>query len=136
MNHLLIFISPGTSNQLDLEGPLFIGSVGTQSPESLQSGQTLPSELWSGSLRYGFVGCLRDLVINGDVVDIAAFARRQDSGSIRPACHTSAPHCDSQPCMNGGTCIEGWNRFTCDCSQTSFTGPVCAKGMTLATNLS
>ena len=123
------FISPGTSNQLDLEGPLFIGSVGTQSPKSVQTGQTLPPELWSGSLRYGFVGCLRDLVINGDAVDIASFARRQDSGSIRPACHTSGPQCDSQPCMNGGICIEAWNRFTCDCSQTSFTGPVCAKGI-------
>jgi leucine-rich repeat transmembrane neuronal protein 1/2 len=123
------FISPGTSNQLDLEGPLFLGGVGTQSTESTKMSHILPAELWSGSLKYGFVGCVRDLVVNGDAIDIAEFARRQDSGSIRPACHTSPPQCDSQPCMNSGSCIEGWNRFTCDCSLTSFTGPVCAKGI-------
>ena len=30
--------------------------------------------------------------------------------------------------MNEGTCHEGWNRYICDCSQTSFTGPTCGKG--------
>jgi hypothetical protein len=50
------------------------------------------------------------------------------SGAIRPACHVLPPQCESQPCMNGGTCTEGWNRFLCDCSSTSFNGPTCGKG--------
>ena len=30
--------------------------------------------------------------------------------------------------MNHGKCTEGWNRYICDCSATSFTGPTCGKG--------
>ena len=38
--------------------------------------------------------------------------------------------------MHGGKCIEGFNRFICDCSSTSFTGPTCGRGkkMDKATN--
>ena len=39
------------------------------------------------------------------------------------------PKCSEKPCMHGGKCIEGWNRFICDCSSTSFTGPTCGRGM-------
>lgn len=35
--------------------------------------------------------------------------------------------CDSQPCLNGGVCKDGWNRFTCDCSATNHGGPICGK---------
>ncbi|XP_067134301.1 neurexin 1-like isoform X3 [Centruroides vittatus] len=119
------FITPGNSNQLDLEGALYLGGVGVS-----DQGMSVPSELWSGMLRYGYVGCMRDLVVNGKAVDIAVFAKKQDSGSIRPACHTSPTQCDSQPCLNGGHCEEGWNRFICDCSHTSFSGAVCAKDAT------
>ncbi|XP_076366546.1 neurexin 1-like [Tachypleus tridentatus] len=119
------FFTQGNSNQLDLEGPLYLGGIGT-SPE----GKTIPPELWSGKLKYGYVGCMRDLIINDNAVDIALYAQKQDSGSIRPACHTSPPQCDSQPCLNGGFCTEGWNRYLCDCSRTNFTGSVCSKDAT------
>nr|CAD7425077.1 unnamed protein product [Timema monikensis] len=33
--------------------------------------------------------------------------------------------------MNGGVCSEGWNRFICDCTATSFTGPTCGKAVDL-----
>lgn len=49
------------------------------------------------------------------------------SASIRPSCHVQPGQCDSQPCMNGGSCSEGWNRYICDCTATSFTGPICGK---------
>lgn len=39
-----------------------------------------PPALWTATLRQGYVGCLRDLILNGKPVDIAAFARQQDSG--------------------------------------------------------
>ncbi|KAJ4432825.1 hypothetical protein ANN_21464 [Periplaneta americana] len=54
-------------------------------------------------------------------------------GAIRPSCHVQLPQCDSQPCMNGGLCTEGWNRFICDCTATSFTGPTCGKDATTLT---
>ncbi|KAH1007305.1 hypothetical protein HUJ04_004560, partial [Dendroctonus ponderosae] len=49
------------------------------------------------------------------------------TGSIRTLCHTQPQQCPSQPCLNGGTCTEGWNRFVCDCTNTTFTGPTCGK---------
>ncbi|CAM1325515.1 NRXN2 (predicted) [Pycnogonum litorale] len=116
------FNTPGNSNQLDLKGDLFLGGVGTRI-EAIP----IPSEIWSGNLGYGYVGCIRDLVVNRNAVDIADYARKQDSGSIRPACHTLPQQCDSQPCNNNGKCKEGWNRFICDCTHTEYTGPVCAK---------
>ncbi|KAH7940421.1 hypothetical protein HPB49_000195 [Dermacentor silvarum] len=122
------FVAPGNSKQLDVEGPLFVGGVGTTARDDTP----LPAALWSGSLRLGFVGCLRDLVVGGAAVDLASYAQRQDSGAVRASCHRSAgpPPCASQPCLHGGRCVEGWNRFVCDCDHTPFTGPVCAKEAT------
>nr|CAD7588019.1 unnamed protein product [Timema genevievae] len=122
------FSSPGDSNQLDLEGPLYIGGVGPPTATL-----AVPPVLWAGVLRYGYVGCMRDLVINGNAIDIAGYARQQDYGAIRPSCPELPSQCDSQPCMNGGVCSEGWNRFICDCTATSFTGPTCGKDATTLT---
>ncbi|BES99010.1 Laminin G domain [Nesidiocoris tenuis] len=119
------FSTPGDSNQLDLEGGLYVGG--------LSPSLSPPPTLWSAVLSQGFVGCIRDLVLNGKAVDIAQFARAQDSSSIQPACHRQAPQCDSSPCMSGGLCTEGWNRFVCDCSATTFTGPTCGKEATTLT---
>lgn len=49
------------------------------------------------------------------------------TGSIKTLCHIQPPQCPSQPCLNGGLCLEGWNRFICDCTDTIFTGPTCGK---------
>ncbi|XP_014473358.1 PREDICTED: neurexin-1 isoform X1 [Dinoponera quadriceps] len=116
------FRTPGDSTQLDLDGLLYIGGVGAPFAPL-----TVPPVLWTGALRQGYVGCLRDLVINGHPVDIAGYAQQQDSGAVRPACPIQTPHCPSQPCMHGGHCLEGWNRFHCDCTGTPFTGPTCGK---------
>ncbi|XP_036146252.1 neurexin-1 isoform X5 [Monomorium pharaonis] len=116
------FRTPGDSTQLDLDGLLYIGGVGAPFAPL-----TVPPVLWTGTLRQGYVGCMRDLVINGHPIDIAGYAQQQDSGAVRPACHIQTSHCLSNPCMHRGTCIEGWNRFHCDCTNTSFTGPTCGK---------
>ncbi|XP_043461803.1 neurexin-3b isoform X3 [Leptopilina heterotoma] len=116
------FRTPGDSTQLDLDGLMYIGGVGAPFAPL-----TVPPVLWTGTLRQGYVGCMRDLVINSQPVDIAGYAQQQDSGAVRPACHIQSPHCSSQPCMHGGHCLEGWNRFHCDCTGTPFTGATCGK---------
>jgi neurexin len=69
------FRTPGDSNQLELDGPMYLGGVGPPyNPISI------PPAVWTATLRQGFVGCLRDLVVSGKPIDIAAFARQQDSG--------------------------------------------------------
>ncbi|XP_018315863.1 neurexin-3 [Mycetomoellerius zeteki] len=121
-SNIVEFRTPGDSTQLDLDGLLYIGGVGAPFAPL-----TVPPVLWTGALRQGYVGCMRDLVINGNPIDIAGYAQQQDSGAVRPACHMQASHCSSNPCMHRSICLEGWNRFHCDCTNTSFTGPTCGK---------
>lgn len=120
------FICPGVSSQLDLEGPFFIGGIGTDS--DLRPYHKLPPQLWAGSLGFGFVGCLKDLIINDEAVDVAIQAQQQDSAGVKSGCHPSSNNCGTAACLNGGYCSEGWNRFICSCHRTPFTGPTCAKG--------
>ncbi len=40
---------------------------------------------------------------------------------------TDPNQCDSDPCQNGGTCIDDLNFFTCECPN-GVTGPVCENG--------
>lgn len=68
----------GDATQLDLEGSLYVGSVDYMDPYL-----RLPPSLWSGTLRYGFVGCLKDLFIDGIHQDIVAYAHHQDVGKQR-----------------------------------------------------
>lgn len=65
----------GDSYTLDLDGSLMVGGLGT-----VIDNAAIPHGLWSATLKHGYVGCMRDLVVNGNPVDLAAFARQQDSG--------------------------------------------------------
>ncbi|XP_055525432.1 neurexin-1b isoform X3 [Wyeomyia smithii] len=126
------FRTPGDSTQLELDSPMYLGGIGPPYAEVV-----IPPAIWTATLRQGFVGCLRDLVLTGKPIDIAAFARQQDSGAIKPSCHVVANQCGGSvsPCQNGGQCTEGWNRPLCDCSATLFTGPTCGReSATLAFN--
>ncbi|XP_026490990.1 neurexin 1 isoform X2 [Vanessa tameamea] len=116
------FKTPGESNQLELDGPLFVGGLGSE-----YSASRTPAALWTAALRQGFVGCIRDLVLNGKPQDLTAYARQQDSASVRPACHVLMKQCVSSPCQHSGICSEGWNRPICDCSATNYGGPTCGR---------
>ena len=52
-------------------------------------------------------------------------AHQQDVGSIRSSCHRMPEACHDRPCMHGGKCFEGWNRYICQCEHTSFAGASC-----------
>ena len=116
------FKTPGDSTQLELDSPMYIGGIGPP-----YAAINIPAALWTGTLRQGYVGCLRDLVLSGKPIDIAAYARQQDSASVKPSCHTQTGQCVPNPCLNGGSCSEGWNRPLCDCSGTLYTGPTCGR---------
>lgn len=46
---------------------------------------------------------------------------------MKPSCHVQANVCAGNPCLNGGTCVEGWNRPICDCTSTLYYGPTCGR---------
>lgn len=71
------FRTPGESTQLELDAPVYIGGTG-----STYGSVQWPPAIWTATLRQGFVGCLRDLTLSGKAVDIAAYARQQDSGKF------------------------------------------------------
>ncbi|XP_043289273.1 neurexin-4 isoform X1 [Venturia canescens] len=72
--------------------------------------------------RDGFVGCIRGLLLNGQLQDLRQYARRGLYG-VSEGC---SGRCESNPCLNNGTCTEGYDSYTCDCRWTAFKGPICA----------
>ncbi|XP_073727304.1 neurexin-2-beta isoform X14 [Misgurnus anguillicaudatus] len=109
------------SEILDLDGEMYLGGL----PED-SGGLPLPPEVWTASLRLGFVGCVRDLFVDGRSKDLRRLAELQSSPDVSSFC-TRETHrrCSSEPCVHGGRCREGWNRHVCDCTGTGYLGPNC-----------
>ncbi|XP_047243293.1 neurexin-3b-like isoform X5 [Girardinichthys multiradiatus] len=117
------FTASGENEILDLEGDLYLGGL----PDS-RVGLMLPTELWTAMLDYGYVGCIRDLFIDGRSKDIRLIAQSQNATGIKSSCSKmTGKQCDSSPCKNSGVCKEGWNRFICDCTGTGFWDSTCEK---------
>ncbi|XP_062378045.1 neurexin 3a [Sardina pilchardus] len=117
------FTASGESEILDLEGEMYLGGL----PES-RAGLILPTELWTAMLNYGYVGCIRDLFIDGRSKDIRQIAEAQNGAGIKPSCNRlSGKQCESYPCKNKGVCKEGWNRFICDCTGTGYWARTCER---------
>uniref|UniRef100_A0A3Q2NXH2 Neurexin 3b n=2 Tax=Fundulus heteroclitus TaxID=8078 RepID=A0A3Q2NXH2_FUNHE len=117
------FTASGENEILDLEGDLFLGGL----PDS-RVGLVLPTELWTAMLDYGYVGCIRDLFIDGRSKDIRQIAQSQNATGIKSSCNKmTGKQCDSSPCKNSGVCKEGWNRFICDCTGTGFWDSTCER---------
>lgn len=74
--------------------------------------------------RDGFTGCMRALLLNGQLIDLKKEANKGLYG-ISPGC---IGRCDSNPCLNNGTCFERYDGYTCDCRWSAFKGPICADG--------
>uniref|UniRef100_A0A8B9JD74 Neurexin 2 n=1 Tax=Astyanax mexicanus TaxID=7994 RepID=A0A8B9JD74_ASTMX len=109
------------SEVLDLDGDMYLGGL----PEESE-GLLLPPEVWTAPLRLGFVGCVRDLFVDGRSRDLRRLAELQSAVGVSSFC-TRETHrrCSAEPCAHGGHCREGWNRHICDCSGTGFLGPNC-----------
>ncbi|XP_058847725.1 neurexin-3 isoform X17 [Acipenser ruthenus] len=117
------FTASGESEILDLEGDMYLGGL----PEN-RAGLILPTELWTAMLNYGYVGCIRDLFIDGRSKDIRQIAEEQNGAGIKPSCSKiTSKQCESYPCKNNAVCKEGWNRFICDCTGTGSWSRTCER---------
>ncbi|KAF3842221.1 hypothetical protein F7725_024172 [Dissostichus mawsoni] len=121
------YTAPGESEILDLDENLYLGGL----PEN-KMGLVFPTEVWTALLNYGYVGCIRDLFIDGQSKDIRRLAEVQKAAGVKPSCSKEPPkQCLSNPCQNNGVCREGWNRYVCDCSGTGYLGRSCEREATI-----
>ncbi|XP_038666448.1 neurexin 1a isoform X36 [Scyliorhinus canicula] len=121
------YMAHGESEILDLDDDLYLGGL----PEN-KAALIFPTEVWTALLNYGYVGCIRDLFIDGQSKDIRRMAEVQNVAGVKPSCAKELPkQCLSDPCRNSGICREGWNRYICDCSGSGFLGRSCEKEATI-----
>ncbi|XP_072247278.1 neurexin-1a-like isoform X3 [Leuresthes tenuis] len=121
------YTAPGESEILDLDDNLYLGGL----PEN-KMGLVFPTEVWTALLNYGYVGCIRDLFIDGQSKDVRHLAEVQKAAGVKPSCSKEPPkQCLSNPCQNNGICREGWNRYVCDCSGTGYLGRSCEREATI-----
>ncbi|XP_075391340.1 neurexin-1 isoform X13 [Tenrec ecaudatus] len=121
------YTAPGESEILDLDDELYLGGL----PEN-KAGLVFPTEVWTALLNYGYVGCIRDLFIDGQSKDIRQMAELQSTAGVKPSCSREAARpCLSNPCKNNGMCRDGWNRYVCDCSGTGYLGRSCEREATI-----
>ncbi|MBN3295144.1 CELR2 protein, partial [Amia calva] len=89
----------GSKKSLDLTGPLLLGGV----PD-------LPEDFPVQNRE--FVGCMKNLQIDNRPVDMAEHIA--NNGTV-PGCSAKRHFCSTSPCLNGGTCVNRWASFSCDC---------------------
>jgi len=85
------------------------------------------SEVFIGSGdqgRPGFVGCMRDLIVQGQKINFTAVSYTSQVKISECNLHDL---CVPNPCQNGGRCSQRWNQTFCHCSKTDFVGEKCEK---------
>nr|XP_025039040.1 cadherin EGF LAG seven-pass G-type receptor 1 isoform X3 [Pelodiscus sinensis] len=89
----------GSKKSLDLTGPLLLGGV-----------PNLPEDFPVHNRE--FIGCMRNLSIDNKPIDMASFIA--NNGTLA-GCAAQKNYCDTNWCQNGGTCVNKWNTYTCEC---------------------
>uniref|UniRef100_A0A914MF02 Uncharacterized protein n=1 Tax=Meloidogyne incognita TaxID=6306 RepID=A0A914MF02_MELIC len=163
------FSCPGISANLDIDEPIFLGAVpwpdlfsfGQENEndhqieavtviemgESIEMKRNFPSSIWTINLRQGFLGCMKNIRLNGINIEIAHMfhstrllptekpteislsSKMNKSISLGCPFSFSVNFCkkpgSKNPCKNGGICSSYHNSFHCDCSDTTFDGISC-----------
>eukprot|EP00058_Branchiostoma_floridae_P003781 XP_002589269.1 hypothetical protein BRAFLDRAFT_130073 [Branchiostoma floridae] len=97
---------------LDLTGPMIMGGL-----PSLEEQFPVKNR--------DYVGCIKDFYIDNKFVDLASY---MSNNGTTAGCPERQQFCTSNPCRNGGTCENDWDRFYCSCP-TGYGGPTCNRQM-------
>uniref|UniRef100_A0A8V0XY38 Cadherin EGF LAG seven-pass G-type receptor 1 n=1 Tax=Gallus gallus TaxID=9031 RepID=A0A8V0XY38_CHICK len=89
----------GSKKSLDLTGPLLLGGV-----------PNLPEDFPVHNRQ--FIGCMRNLSIDSKPIDMASFIA--NNGTL-PGCAAQRNYCEANWCQNGGTCVNKWSTYICEC---------------------
>ncbi|XP_028603460.2 cadherin EGF LAG seven-pass G-type receptor 1 isoform X2 [Podarcis muralis] len=89
----------GSKKSLDLTGPLLLGGV-----------PNLPEDFPVHNRQ--FIGCMRNLSIDSKPIDMASFIA--NNGTLA-GCLAQKNYCTTNWCQNGGTCVNKWNTYACEC---------------------
>ncbi|XP_004701956.1 contactin-associated protein-like 4 [Echinops telfairi] len=75
----------------------------------------------------GFQGCLRDISINTQEVDLIAvqLGSLGNFSDLQVDTCGILDRCLPNYCEHGGRCSQTWNNFYCNCSGTGYTGATC-----------
>uniref|UniRef100_A0A673N5J0 Cell adhesion molecule-related/down-regulated by oncogenes n=1 Tax=Sinocyclocheilus rhinocerous TaxID=307959 RepID=A0A673N5J0_9TELE len=104
--------SQGKFKGLDLNEELFVGGYPNYSMLAKTAG-----------LKTGFVGCIKQLIIQGDEVIFKDFDKSSTGVS-------NCPTCKDRPCQNGGICEDSTaSLYKCSC-QRGYTGKACGPDAT------
>ncbi|KAK9874636.1 hypothetical protein WA026_005463 [Henosepilachna vigintioctopunctata] len=117
--------APGISDVLNLQSDeMYLGAEVHQHP----------SILGFEDIQRGFTGCMDDIRISRISVPLHksgdnSVAVLKRFANVEFSCDTSVilqppGACGSQPCLNGGTCVETTAGFECEC-HSRFSGPLC-----------
>lgn len=107
-----LLVDSGTSNpQLSGLGECTVGGI-------------RPSERYvnNGLSNKGYMGCLSSVEFNHEPVDLYS-SELSVCASVQRGCVDSV--CSPNPCSNNGVCEIVSNQVSCDCSMTSYSGPLC-----------
>nr|XP_020652661.1 cadherin EGF LAG seven-pass G-type receptor 1 isoform X2 [Pogona vitticeps] len=89
----------GSKKSLDLTGPLLLGGV-----------PNLPEDFPVHNRQ--FVGCMRNLSIDNKPIDMASFIA---NNGTHAGCLAQKNYCTTNWCQNGGSCVNKWNTYACEC---------------------
>uniref|UniRef100_A0A671YRR0 Cadherin EGF LAG seven-pass G-type receptor 1 n=1 Tax=Sparus aurata TaxID=8175 RepID=A0A671YRR0_SPAAU len=102
----------GQKKSLDLTGPLLLGGV-----------PNLPEDF--PVRNRDFVGCMRNLRIDSQPIDMASFIANNGTAE---GCPAKKNFCTKVACQNGGLCVSKWNTYSCECP-TGYGGKNCEQAM-------